>query len=147
MQFSIAEAAKLYGKQRKTLYRHMEAGRLSYHVLGSGRRALDLAELIRVYGEPPGQRHGNDTLPVEQVTRESEALVWRAMLEELQALRREVAELRQQFALPAPPSREEPPRREDPPRGHDRQTGAAVRSMSDVLARFSARSTKAGERE
>lgn len=130
MQLSIAEAARLYGKQRKTLYRHMDAGRLSYQVLGSGRRALDLAELIRVYGEPPGQRHGNDTHPAVGVTREGEAQVWRAMLEELQALRREVAELRQQLALPAPAEPEPPPRQDRPDE---------VRSLEDVLARFESR--------
>jgi len=131
MQLSIAEAARLSGKQRKTLYRHMEAGRLSYQVLGSGRRALDLSELIRVYGEPPGQRHEKDTLPAEGVTRDGESLVWRAMLEELQALRREVAELRQQLALPAPHQPEAPPRREDRP--------GKVRSLDDVLSRFESR--------
>jgi len=130
MQLSIAEAARLYGKQRKTLYRHMDAGRLSYQALGSGRRVLDLAELIRVYGEPPGQRHGNDTLPSEGVTRDGEALVWRAMLEELQALRREVSELRQQLALPAPTEPEPPPRQDRPDE---------VRSLEDVLARFESR--------
>lgn len=130
MQLSIAEAARLYGKQRKTLYRHMEAGRLSYQVLGSGRRALDLSELIRVYGEPPGQRHGNDTLQGEAVTHGNEALVWRAMLEELQALRREVAELRQQLALPAPVEPKAPPRKDRP---------GEVRSLEEVLARLESR--------
>lgn len=129
MQLSVAKAAQLYGKQRKTLYRHMDAGRLSYQVLGSGHRALDLAELIRVYGEPPYQRHGNDTHRQEGVTHEGEALVWRAMLEELQGLRREVAELRQQLALPAPSEPELP--RKDPP--------TKVRSLEDVLARFESR--------
>lgn len=136
MQLSVADAARLYGKQRKTLYRHMEAGRLSYQVLGSGRRALDLSELVRVYGEPPAQRHGNDTPQAAGVTRDSEALVWRAMLEELQALRREVAELRQQLALPAPDQVAPAPAPRDDPPG---DPPAKVHSLEDVLARFESR--------
>lgn len=132
MQFSIAGAARLYGKQRKTLYRHMEAGRLSYQVLGSGRRVVDLSELIRVYGEPPGKGNRNDTLPEEVVTQGREALLWQAMLDELRGLRQEVAELKQQLALP-------PPERPKPLPVPSTNPDEKVRSMEDVLARFESR--------
>ncbi|RCV86024.1 helix-turn-helix domain-containing protein [Vreelandella rituensis] len=61
MQLTITEAAKLYGKQRKTLYRHISAGRLSCSVRGDGHRVIDLSELIRCYGEPTGEAAASDT--------------------------------------------------------------------------------------
>lgn len=91
MNMTITEAAKLYGKQRKTLYRHIDAGRLSCSVRGDGHRVIGLSELIRCYGEPPSSPEDGDTLT-------------RAMLEELQALRKEVEQLRADFRrLPPPP--------------------------------------------
>ena len=57
MQFTITEAAKLYGKQRKTIYRHLDTGRLSAGVRGDGKRVIDLSELIRCYGAFPGATH------------------------------------------------------------------------------------------
>ena len=55
MKFSVSAAARLYGKPRKTLYRHMALGRLAYSVDGDHGRTLDMSELIRCYGEPPAQ--------------------------------------------------------------------------------------------
>lgn len=61
MQMTITEAAKLYGKQRKTLYRHINAGRLSCSVRGDGHRVIDLSEMIRCYGEAPTPVNTSDT--------------------------------------------------------------------------------------
>lgn len=82
MQFTITEAAKIYGKQRKTLYRHIDSGRLSAGVRGDGKRVIDLAELIRCYGEPPNAPADSDT----ELTRDSpqsDTLVTRALLDEI----------------------------------------------------------------
>ena len=49
-QISIAEAAKLTGKDRKTLYRYIKEGRLSATTATSGVRQVDVAELSRVFG-------------------------------------------------------------------------------------------------
>lgn len=108
MQFTITEAAKLYGKQRKTLYRHINAGRLSCSVRGDGHRVIDLSELIRCYGEPPRPPEQTDT-PMTHPAPQGDTLT-RAMLEELQALRREVEQLRADLRrLPPPPTDPEPP--------------------------------------
>lgn len=48
---TITEASKLTGKARKTLYAHIKQGRLSCRVARDGTRLIDVAELIRVYGE------------------------------------------------------------------------------------------------
>lgn len=109
MQLTITEAAKLYRKQRKTLYRHIEAGRLSCSARGDGRRVIDLSELIRCYGEPPGQSAGSDT-PMTREAPPGDTLT-RAMLEELRALRLEVEQLRADLRrLPPPEQPQEPPR-------------------------------------
>ncbi|HBO4240121.1 TPA: entry exclusion protein 1, partial [Pseudomonas aeruginosa] len=48
---TIQEAQKLTGKSRRTLYRDMAAGRLSWEPEGDSARRLETSELIRVYGE------------------------------------------------------------------------------------------------
>lgn len=101
MKLTITEAAKLYGKQRKTLYRHIDAGRLSCTARGDGHRVIDLSELIRCYGEPPQAVSPDDT-PMTREAPQGDTLT-RAMLEELVALRREVEQLRADLRrLPAP---------------------------------------------
>ncbi len=49
-KLSIAEAARIAGTQRSTLYRAMANGKLSYEIL-IGRKVIDPSELARVY--PP----------------------------------------------------------------------------------------------
>lgn len=82
MQFTITEAANLYGKQRKTLYRHIDSGRISAGVRGDGKRVIDLAELIRCYGEPPNAPAASDT-ELTRDTPQSDTLVTRALLDEI----------------------------------------------------------------
>jgi len=105
---TIQEAQKLTGKSRRTLYRDMSTGRLSWAPEGENARRLETSELIRVYGallpmaQPEAEKaaHG-DTPNGTQDT----ALI----LAELKALREEVAELRQAMRLlehkpdPVPP--------------------------------------------
>lgn len=95
---TIQEAQKLTGKSRRTLYRDMAAGRLSWAPEGDNARRLETSELIRVYGElkpmaQPAQEkeahHGTDLGTTDS------ALI----LAELKALRAEVAELRQTIRL------------------------------------------------
>ena len=50
MQVSISEGAKLAGKNRKSLYRDIQSGRLSSSKSADGQRQVDIAELTRVYG-------------------------------------------------------------------------------------------------
>lgn len=48
---SISEAARLTGKSRRTLHRHIDAGRISRSHTPSGEQGIEISELIRVYGE------------------------------------------------------------------------------------------------
>jgi predicted DNA-binding transcriptional regulator YafY len=95
---TIQEAQKLTGKSRRTLYRDMAEGRLSWGSEGENSRRLETSELIRVYGElkplaqpePEKTAHGDTALGTE-----NSALI----LAELKALREEVAELKQAMRL------------------------------------------------
>ena len=79
----------------------MESGKLSCRFRNDGRRVIDLSELIRCYGETSKPIPRNDTESTHSDPTGDTAL-WQAMLDELKALRREVSELKQQLALPAP---------------------------------------------
>ncbi|KPW44778.1 Uncharacterized protein ALO86_00047 [Pseudomonas syringae pv. berberidis] len=95
---TIQEAQKLTGKSRRTLYRDMAAGRLSWEVEGENARRLETSELIRVYGElkPLAQPEAEKTAHGDTgYGTENSALI----LAELKALREEVAELRQAMRL------------------------------------------------
>ncbi len=95
---TIQETQKRTGKSRRTLYRDMAAGRLSWEPEGDSGRRLETSELIRVYGElkplaqpePEKTAHGDTGLGTHNT-----ALI----LAELKALREEVAELRQAMRL------------------------------------------------
>ena len=47
----ISEAAKMVGKHRKSIYRHIKQGRVSSHTGDDGEKYIDTSELIRVYGK------------------------------------------------------------------------------------------------
>ena len=50
-QVSVSEAAHLVGRDRKSLYRAIKQGRLSATQSATGERQIDIAELVRVYGD------------------------------------------------------------------------------------------------
>lgn len=95
---TIQEAQKLTGKSRRTLYRDMAAGRLSWVPEGDSARRLETSELIRVYGallpvaQPEAEKTAHQGTPVGT---QDMALI----LAELRALREEVSELRQVMRL------------------------------------------------
>ena len=47
---TINDAAPLTGKSVKTIYRHIENGKLSCVIDDNGRKVIDISELVRVYG-------------------------------------------------------------------------------------------------
>jgi len=126
VQQTISQAAQLYGKARSTIHRAIDSGRLSCSIRGDKMRVIQLAELIRLWGEPPNappQTHQNATAQ-EEPTQQALVQELRALREELVALREEVALLRR---LPAPKVDEvdevdrpqEPPEQPQEPRQAD----------------------------
>jgi hypothetical protein len=90
MKTTIGKMAKLYVLHRSTLYEAVQKGRVSASERdGKGQRLIDLAEMIRVYGEPPGSAPTPNSTPADIPPDTMHDL-----LAELRALRLEVAELR-----------------------------------------------------
>lgn len=62
---SISEAAKLTGKARSTLHRHLKDGKISKERDADGQPVIDTAELVRVYG-PLQAQDSSDTVAIGQ---------------------------------------------------------------------------------
>jgi len=110
-KLTLIEAARLYGKSRSTLYRHARKGKLSTEKRTRGGvdvNVVDMAELVRAYGEPPagdGAGDGAGSTPATPGTAllhaEIAALTERLRSAESQAADAvdQVAYLRRQLAL------------------------------------------------
>lgn len=97
-KLTIGRMANLYGLHRSTLHEAVAKGRVTAVMDGKGQKVIDLAEMIRVYGEPAGKppHHptpASDTFP----TLPTDAI--QALLEELRLLREEVNALRKSMLL------------------------------------------------
>lgn len=88
---NIMQAQKLTNRSRRSLYRDMATGRVSWRSGLNGGREIETSELIRVYGElsqvGTTVRH---TVARAGGTHESDELI-----AEVKALRAEIAELKQ----------------------------------------------------
>jgi len=92
---TLNEAVKLTGRSRRSIYRDMDRGVVSYGLDSSGNRQFETSELMRAYGA---------LTPVTQpdtpkVAQDGTAQPWSQVLAELQALRNEVQELRATMRL------------------------------------------------
>ena len=102
---SVTEAAKLAGVTRRTIYRHIKAGKLSATVTSSDNTVIETSELLRVYGvlsqpEPEMVSTGSHESQPEYVTL---LLAEMSQLrEQISSLTSKVDELQGQLALPSP---------------------------------------------
>jgi len=113
---TISEAARLTGKGRQTIYRHIKRGKLSTTIRGDGTKEIQVIDLERLYGSLGGSEATHEasrtmTASETALHRENEA-----MKAEIKQLRDHVNELKHdkewlqglvngltQKALPAPP--------------------------------------------
>lgn len=87
---TLNEAVKLIGRSRRSIYRDMDRGLVSYGLDPAGNRQFETSELMRAYGAlAPVARVG--TADMAQV---GTIQPWDQVLAELQELRKEVQELR-----------------------------------------------------
>lgn len=98
-KLTLGRMAKLYGLHRSTLYEAVEKGRVSAGFDGKGQRVVDLSEMIRVYGEPPGNPTPKPDTPIPPTDSHPTPIGWAEMTAELRLLREEVAGLRQEMRL------------------------------------------------
>jgi hypothetical protein len=97
-KLTIGRMANLYGLHRSTLHEAVAKGRVTAGIDGKGQKVIDLSEMIRVYGEPPGTtRHPPTPMPDTSPTPLFDTL--HPLLEELRLLREEVRELRETMRL------------------------------------------------
>nr|WP_298059906.1 hypothetical protein [uncultured Halomonas sp.] len=145
MQQTISQAAHLYGKARSTIHRAIESGRLSCSVRGDGVRVIDLAELIRLWGEPPNQppQAQQNATPQDDPAQQALIAELRALREEVRGLREEVRELRRLPAPAEPPPAQTAPAPTEPEPATPPQAPATAsnppRDFSALLARFEER--------
>jgi len=91
-KLNISQAAKLYGKDWKTIKRHIRKGTLTQEDNG----LIDMAELVRAYGEPknnasPIPKNDNKVMP-DHTSPKIEALVG----QQIKTLERQVEDLREE---------------------------------------------------
>lgn len=107
---TVTEAAKLAGVTRRTIYRHIKAGKLSASVTSGDNTLIETSELLRVYGslsqpEPEAVSTGSHDYQPEYVTI---LLTEMSQLrEQVSSLTRKVDELQNQLALPSPSSQKQ----------------------------------------
>lgn len=90
---SVIELAKLYGMNRQSIYKRIKKGDLSKNSNGK----IDLAEAIRVFGEPSHRSNPNvTTLQPPTVQKSAELDIMRQQVDMLQK-QLELAQEREQF--------------------------------------------------
>ena len=103
---SITEAAKLVRRNRSTIYRDIEKGRLSKTVTPDGETQIDTSELLRAYGSlytddgEPGDDHSRDKIKIALLEERNRSLERALALEaELRKVKDQVTnELRARIA-------------------------------------------------
>ena len=90
---TLKETMKLTGRSRRSLYRDMATGLVSYGLDTQGHRQFETSELMRAYGAFVSAAHIG-TLDVTHIDTAESAHPWGQVLAELQALRQEVQELK-----------------------------------------------------
>ncbi|MEQ4259030.1 hypothetical protein [Pseudomonas syringae] len=98
-KLTLGRMAKLYELHRSTLYEAVQKGRVSAGLDGKGQRVIDLSEMIRVYGEPPGSPTPKPDSSTPPPDSSPTPTGWAEMAAELRLLREEVAGLRQELRL------------------------------------------------
>lgn len=130
---NLSQAAKLTGKNRTTIWRHIHSGKLSIDRDRDGLPFVDTSELIRVYGElEPIATDGTQKKPHEAT------LGYEDLVATIELLRKEQAEMKKQINdltkrityKPEPTINTEKRKAEDDPRWPK-----AIINLSDIILR------------
>ena len=135
---NLSQAAKLTGKNRTTIWRHIHSGKLSIERDRDGLPFVDTSELIRVYGELEPIATGETQKKPHQATYSYEDLIATVEL-----LRKEQAEMKAKIEnltnrltyIPEPNSKERPPVTQRKRPEDDPDWPKEVKTMGDILLR------------
>ena len=135
---NLSQAAKLTGKNRTTIWRHIHSGKLSIERDRDGLPFVDTSELIRVYGELEPIATGDTKKKPHQATYSYEDLI--AIVE---LLRKEQAEMKAEIEnltnrltyIPEPNSKELPPVTQSKKPEDDPDWPREVKTMADIILR------------
>lgn len=94
---SISEAAKLVGRDRRTLYRAVAEGRLSVSQDVTGARQVDISELARVFGNFAVTCHSDATVTMSQDATPNVTDVTASLKAKIAALEAENTQLRERI--------------------------------------------------
>lgn len=92
-KLNLSQAAKVTGKNRTTIWRHINSGKLSAGRDRDGLPFVDTSELIRVYGELKDSATDGNNKKQHKATQPYDELVM-----VIEGLRKEQAEMREQLA-------------------------------------------------
>lgn len=90
-KLNLSQAAAAVGKNRVTLWRHINSGKLSAERDRDGNPFVDTSELIRVYGELKREATSSNTAKQHHETREYEELL--LLVKELKKEQAEMKEI------------------------------------------------------
>ena len=135
---NLSQAAKLTGKNRTTIWRHIHSGKLSIERDRDGLPFVDTSELIRVYGELEPIATNDTKKKPHQATYDYEDLI--AIVE---LLRKEQAEMKAEIEnltnrlsyTPEPNSKELSPVKQSNKPEDDPDWPAEVKTMADIILR------------
>jgi hypothetical protein len=135
---NLSQAAKLTGKNRTTIWRHIHSGKLSIERDRDGLPFVDTSELIRVYGELEPVATGDTKKKPHQATYCYEDLI--AIVE---LLRKEQAEMKAEIEnltnrltyIPEPNSKELSPVTQSKKPEDDPDWPKEVKTMADIILR------------
>ncbi len=146
MRHTIDEAVSLVHRTRRSLYRAMTEGRLTYGLEADGRRYIDTAELLRVYGAFDSPSHDVTQTMSHDVTVSNDLgeiiakAVAKAVAEAVEPLRQEIEKLRTENAeqrlieyKPQRPPQAELQKTSEPPAMKATET-EKPQSFADLLA-------------
>ena len=137
-KLNLSQAAKATGKNRTTIWRHINSGKLSAGRDRDGLPFVDTSELIRVYGELESIATGEVEKKPHQATPSYEDLI--AIVD---LLRKEQAEMKAQIEkltnrltyIPEPNSKDLPPVKQSKKPEDDPNWPKEIKTMADILIR------------
>lgn len=135
-KLNLSQAAKAVGKNRVTIWRHINAGKLSSERDYDGNPCIDTSELIRVYGKIK-----HDATPLKEEKQHHETPGYEELIRQIELLKKEqaemkelVLELRNRLEHKKPDNSASSQKKQTKPE-LDPEWPVEVRTMADVIKR------------